>query len=90
MKGYFVVVLSRLDLEEFLQLSVSGMMGEGSLQRCIDGEGLLQPFVAGVAGYFSVLLTGEGSLLCPVSAGWVKGYFYVLLGEGLPQRCVAG
>lgn len=56
-------MLSRLDREEFLQLSVSGVMGEGSLQRCIDGEGLLQPFVAGVVGYFNVLLTGEGSLL---------------------------
>lgn len=61
-------MLSRLDLENILQLSVSGMMGEGSLQRCIDGEGLLQPFVAGVVGYFSILLTGEGSLPCPVSA----------------------
>lgn len=56
-------MLSRLDREEFLQLSVSVVMGEGSLQRCIDGEGLLQPFVAGVVGYFNVLLTGEGSLL---------------------------
>ena len=61
-------MLSRLDLENILQLSVPGMMGEGSLQRCIDGESLLQPFVAGVVGYFSILLTGEGSFMCPMSA----------------------
>ena len=51
-------MLSRLDLENILQLSVSGMMGEGSLQHCIDGEGLLQPFVAGVVGLLQYSVDG--------------------------------